>query len=176
MTEYKCVLSALYQLYCTIYQQQDPLTLVFPYLFPLLLWSLIPPEAPPIVSGINIQLLDSLWIPLRTISTNASLTATPSLAEVSKYGMSLFSLHQACAFSFETFRSLSLSTLLPISTNGNDLGSSGWALSTNPSFHLFKASKEAGLVKSKVRAQQSAPLQKANPSDQNFSYPAVSQI
>ena len=51
-----------------------------------------------------------------------------------------------------------LSTLLPIRTKGNVFGSSGPAFSIKPSFHLSKASKLAGLVKSKQRAQQSAPL------------------
>ena len=89
---------------------------------------------------------------------NASLTATPSLAEVSKYNMSLFSLHQAWALADCTFLSDSLSTLFPISTNGNDLGSSGPAFYIKPSFHLSKASKLAGFVRSKHSAQQSAPL------------------
>ena len=83
------------------------------------------PPAPPIESGITIYAYDSRLIPIFTISMNASLTATPSLADVSKYNISLFSLHQAWALADCTFLSDSLSTLLPISTNGNDFGSSG---------------------------------------------------
>ena len=92
------------------------------------------------------------------MSTNASFTLTPSLAEVSKYSISLFSLHQAYALAAATFLSLSLSTLFPINTNGKDFGSSGPAFSMKPSFHLSSASKLAGLVRSKHNAQQSAPL------------------
>ena len=122
--------------------------------------SFIPPipPAPPIESGMTIYAYDSRLIPILTISMNASFTATPSFADVSKYSISLFSLHQAWAFADCTFLSDSLSTLFPISTKGNDFGSSGPAFCMNPSFHLSRASKLAGFVRSKQRAQQSAPL------------------
>mgnify|MGYP006085679219 FL=1 len=138
--------------------QQHPFcfTLVPPLLLPAC--NLMPPPpAPPIESGIIIWLFCSLAIPFLTIPMNASETCTPSLADVSKYAMSLFSLHQALAFSALIFLSDSLSTLLPIRTNGNDFGSSGPAFSMNPSFHLSRASKLAAFVKSKQSAQQSAP-------------------
>ena len=50
---------------------------------PLFAYNLILPPGPPIESGIIIELLVSRFIPILTISTNASFTLTPSLAEVS---------------------------------------------------------------------------------------------
>ena len=151
----------LVQIFLKWDQQHPDLTCVPPFPF-LLGCSFIPPADPPpgapIESGIIIWFDDSLFIPILTISINASLTYTPSLADVSKYCMSLFSLHQASAFYLDTFLSFSLSTLFPIRTKGKVLGSSGPAFSIKPSFHLSSASKLAGLVKSKQSAQQSAPL------------------
>lgn len=89
---------------------------------------------------------------------NASSTLVLLSAEVSKYGILLFSEHQFFASAYGTYLSSCLSNLLPIKMNGKLSGSPGAACSKKPYFHFVKLSNVCFEVKSKHKAQQSAPL------------------
>merc|ERR1740121_18133 len=93
----------------------------------------------------------------RAISWKASSTFVASFALVSWYGMSFFDLHQFCAFKAGTFRFVSRSALLPITTKGKLSGSRGDVCIRNSSRQLSMDSKVFDSVRSKTKAQQSAP-------------------
>jgi hypothetical protein len=83
--------------------------------------SFIAPPAPPIDAGNWKRLLElelSRLIADLAISTNALSTEIFSNAEVSKYGMSPFSLHHCLTVAACTCLLDSLSSLLPMTTNG----------------------------------------------------------
>ena len=97
-----------------------------------------------------------------------------SIAEVSQYGIFLLFLHHSFAWLVYTYLSLSKSFLLPKTKNGKFKGSLGMHFSRKLLRQLFKFSKLSQLVMSCTNMHASAPLQKAAPSDQYLSCPAVS--